>query len=337
MAKVQPAWMNWTQYAGLRAAVAGMQMFSVRTNLAYASAAGDWMYRIDKRHRDRARANIQRSLPELPDDRVEQITRGSMQHLLQLAVEVMFTTRLLEMDTWAEHLDLVNLDEGLDLIISDRPVLFVTPHFGNWEVLGYSMALLGADMAAVARPIDNPLVNDWLLGVRQNKGLNILTKWGATDVMVDIMERGGSVGFIGDQNAGDKGMFVPYFNRLASAYKSIGLLAIRFNAPVICGYGRRITNDFNFEIGITDVIRPEDWNAQPDPLYYLTARYSLALERIVRQSPEQYLWIHRRWKSRPKFEREGKPMPASLQRQLEALPWMTDELMAELRKPVPLD
>ena len=232
-----------------------------------------------------------------------------MQHFLRLGVEVMFTPRLIQPDTWADHVQLDRLDEAMDLILSDRPTILLTGHYGNWEVLGYLMALLGIDLAAVARPIDNPLVNDWLLGIRERRGLRIITKWGAAEPMVERMRSGGTLAFIGDQNAGNKGLFVPFFGRLASAYKSIGLLALRYNASVICGYARRVGDGFRFTVGCTDIIRPEDWADRPDPLYYLTARYSRAIERMVREAPEQYLWLHRRWKSRPAYERRGEPPP----------------------------
>ena len=75
----------------------------------------------------------------------------------------------------------------------------------------------------------------------------------------------------------------------------------------------------------TDVIWPDDWADQPDPLFYITARFNRAIEHMVRNAPEQYLWLHRRWKSRPKHEREGQPMPRRLIEKLEQLPWMTQE------------
>lgn len=332
MARNQSALVNYSQYLGLRIVTAGLHTFSASRNLHTADLLGGVMYRFDKRRRERAIENILRSLPHLTGLQAEQIARGSMQHFLRLAVEVLFTTRLIQPDTWADRIRFHHMSEALDLILSNRPTILVTGHYGNWEVLGYVMALLGIDLAAIARPIDNPLVNDWLLGIRQAKGMKIITKWGATETMVDVLDRGGTLAFIGDQNAGDKGMFVPYFGRLASAYKSIGLLALRFNAPVICGYARRVGDDFNFEVGTSDIIYPEQWNAQPDPLYYLTARYTRALEAMVRQAPEQYLWIHRRWKSRPKHEREGKPIPPSLRNHLESLPWMNEAMLADLAR-----
>ena len=333
MARDQSTLVNGSQYLALRLAAMGMHAFSARRNLRTADAIGSLMYRFDARHRRRAIGNLTRAMPELSDARAAVIAEASVRHFLRLGVEVILTPRLIQRDTWADHAHLDQLGEAMDLILSDRPTILLTGHYGNWEVLGYLLALLGIDLAAVARPIDNPLVNDWLLGVRERQGMRIITKWGAAKPMVERLADGGTLAFIGDQNAGDKGLFVPFFGQLASAYKSIGLLALRFDAPIICGYARRVGDSFRFQIGCTDIIRPEDWAAQPDPLYYLTARYSRAIERMVREDPEQYLWVHRRWKSRPRHEHRGEPPPPRLRKQLESLPWMDEALMGRLFDP----
>jgi KDO2-lipid IV(A) lauroyltransferase len=334
MAKQRSILQNWSEYLALRGGVSLLNMFEIDDCLQGARGVGSLMYRLDRRHRVRGIANIRRCLPHVSQDEAERIVEASMQHFLQLGVEVMFTTRLISLDSWAERVKLTDLGEALEVMLSDRPTVMVTGHFGNWELLGYVLATVGLDMDAIARPIDNPMLNRWLLGVRERQGMRIITKWGATERMARVMNTGGMLGFIGDQNAGDNGMFVPFFGRLASAYKSIGLLAMNFNAPVVCGYARRTDKTFHYEMGTTDIIYPEDWADQPDPLYYLTARYTRAMEAMVRLCPEQYLWIHRRWKSRPKHEREGTAMPRSLRRKLEGLPWMTDELMGEVAQPV---
>jgi len=160
------------------------------------------------------------------------------------------------------------------------------------------------------------------------------------------------VGFIADQNAGDRGLFVPFFNRLASAYKTIAVLAIRFNAAVVCGQAFRIAGHrdegravglpaspvperarfepadryaFRYRIEIQDVIRPEDWAGREDKTFYITARYRYAIEQMVRRAPEQYLWMHRYWKSRPRHERMEKSFPDRLREKLRSLGWLSEE------------
>lgn len=338
MAKRRSASRDYLEYLGLRLGAMLLHSFAIDDCLDGARGVGAMMFALDKRHRRRAIANIRRSIPHVDEPTARGIAERSMQHFLQLGVEVMFTPRLITIDSWADRVTLVNLEEALDVMLADRPTILVTGHYGNWELLGYTLATVGLDMDAIARPIDNPLLNDWLLGVRQRQGMRILTKWGASDRMAKILADHGTLGFIGDQNAGDGGMFVPFFGRLASAYKSIGLLAMAYDAPIICGYARRAPKPgqhFHYEIGAADIIYPSDWVDREDPLYYLTARYNRAMETMVRDCPDQYLWLHRRWKSRPRHERRGKPMPDNLRRKLESLPWMTPSLLAQLAEPIP--
>lgn len=281
----------------------------------------------------RAVNHLAMCFPDRPAEEHLRLAESAFEHLVQLAVEVLHTPYVIHEDSWMNRIRMNNLGPALEILNAGRPALLVTGHLGNWEVLGYAMAVLGYPTNAIARPIDNPLINRWLMGVRERRGMRIITKWNATDTMVNVLQGGGTLGFIADQNAGDKGMFVPFFGKLASTYKSIGLLAINQNVPIICGYAHRIGPGFRFEIGTADIIQPEDWANADDPLYYVTARYMRAIETMIRACPEQYLWMHRRWKSRPRWERQGKPMPATLRHNIESLPWMDAPTLARLETP----
>jgi len=81
---------------------------------------------------------------------------------------------------------------------------------------------------------------------------------------------------------------------------------MQYEVPVAIGYARRLGDRFRFHCGCQDIIYPEDWKSQHDPLRYITQRYTKAIEDFVRAEPDQYLWVHRRWKSRPKGEVAGK-------------------------------
>jgi len=295
-------------------------------NMRTASLIGDCYYNFVKRRREGAITNIARSFPEWDHRKVKQTAQASMQHMFQLFVaEAVKMPSLITPSTWQKYIHFSGLEKISERLVNNKPVIFITGHCGNWELLGYSLSVLGHSVAAVARPLDNPLVNDWVLGIREKYGLQIITKWGSVPILQDIISGGGNIGFIADQNAGGRGMFVPFFGRLASTYKSIGLLAMRYNVPVACVHAKRLHGQFKYEISMTDYIEPHDWSEQPDPLYYITARYNRAIETMVRNAPEQYLWLHRRWKSRPQFEQNGLPMPKRLRSQLESLPWLDDQ------------
>ncbi len=351
MARDVPPAVQWAQYLAARLAAAGLLSFDVEDNLRTAATIGRGLYRLFpalsrwpvlgsvrmfssfSQRRDRARGHVRLAFPDLDDREIDRIALCSFEHLIQLIIEVCHTPRLIHEDSWSYRVRLGEIGPTLQLLNSDQPVIMVTGHLGNWEVLGYLLTVVGYRVHAIARPLDNQRINDWLLGVRERKGLRVVTKWNATDGMLEILKTDGLLAFIADQNAGDKGLFVPFFGRLASAYKSIGLLAITQNIPIICGYAKRLPHGYHFELGAADIIYPQDWSNQPDPLYYVTARYTRAIEQMVRACPEQYLWMHRRWKSRPRFERQGKPMPSLMRRKLESLPWMDQAMMNRLLEP----
>lgn len=291
------------QYIGLRLVSMALHCWPVELNLQVAKSLGNLIYAIDRKHRDRALGNLRRSFPDMPEKQREMLARRSMQQLFMLFVEVLFTTRLVRVDTFTQYIELDNFRDTLQLLLrKNQGLIMLTGHFGNWEILGYVLATLGFETTSIARPLDNKYVNDWLLGVRERMGQRIIAKKGATEEVADVLSRHGVVGFIADQNAGPKGIFVDFFGRKASTYKSIGLLAMEHEVPIIVGSARRIDDNFHFRVGATDVIYPQDWKDQPDALRYITQRYTSALEAVVREDPGQYLWVHRRWKTRPKGE-----------------------------------
>lgn len=303
MAKPRNDLIDRLQYLALRVVSMLLHCWPVDANLRTARLLGDLMYRFDRKHRNRALTNLRRSFPDLPQKQIELLARRSMQTLFMFFVEILFTTRLIHIDTWRRYVVLDNFRGVLDLLVRRQsPVLLLTGHYGNFEISNYVLGTLGFETTAIGRPLDNPYVNDWVMGVRQRQGSKIINKKGATDEVTSVLEQNGVVGFVADQNAGSKGLFVDFFGRKASTYKSIALLAMEYHAPIAVGYARRLNDRFRFHVAAHDIIYPADWQDQDDPLRYITQRYTKALEDIIRQDPGQYWWVHRRWKTRPKGE-----------------------------------
>ena len=298
---------DYLTYLGVRVFEMAIKMFGVKANYATAALIGDAMYFFDKRHRERAIRHLELSFPEWDKKKVRHIARLSMRNMLYLAIEVLFTPLLVTPSQWRKYVTLVNQKENIrHLLREKRGAVYLTGHFGNWEVIGYTMATVGFPVYAVARPLDNPYLNEHILGVRERTGMTILDKRGAAEQSDDILEGCGAVSFIADQDAGRKGCFVDFFGRKASTYKSIALLAMRYEIPIIVGYGKRTEENFKFEIGVQRIIDPTEWEDKDDPLKWVTQEYTTALEEVIRTAPEQYLWVHRRWKHRPKGEETPK-------------------------------
>ncbi len=279
----------------------------------------------------RATANLRVAFPEWDDDRIRRTALDCYGHLFVLGVELINAPRMLTDDTWSRHLQLGEIAPAVRSLIEAGPCILITGHCGNWELMGYTIALLGFPMHALYRPLDLAPMDRWVRDTRARRGLTLIDKFGALRQLPALVAGGAPVGFVADQNGGDRGVFVPFFNRLASTYKSIGLLALQFNATVVCGGARRVPmhkrlnkTGLGYQIEITDVFGPADWSSHPDPLFYLTARYRRAIELQVRRAPEQYLWMHRIWRSRPRHERMNRPFPGAFVEKLRSLPWVTE-------------
>ena len=266
------------------------------------SNSGNKLLNKFREHRRRAEGHVRASFPDFTDAQVSATARASMQQLAMLAVEVLMTPRLITTWNWARHIKLRQLDEAVRCLLARQGCIMLTGHYGNWELLGYTLAVLGFDIVAVMRPLDNEYLNRFLLGRREQSGLKLLYKKGASRSAGEVLDDGGALCFIADQNAGSKGLFVDFFGRKASTYKSIGLLAMDHRVPIVVGCGRRVGPGFEYEVCVNRIIRPAEWESKDEPLLWITQEYSRAMEDFVRVAPAQYLWIHRRWKSRPKGE-----------------------------------
>jgi Kdo2-lipid IVA lauroyltransferase/acyltransferase len=333
-------------YWMLRAGLTAPLVAGPRPSLEAARALGRRFATLpfNEKRLQRAAGHIELARPDLDRDQRRALAVRAYEHLFMLGVEIAFAPRLMSEDAWIRHIELDNIARGMRAIVGDRPAIMITGHCGNWELTAYTLALLGFPMHAVYRPLDNKALDRWVRATRGRRGLVLLDKFGAVRAIPPLLAARSPIGFVADQNAGDRGLFVPFFGRLASTYKSIGMAAFQHDAVVLVGQARRLgwngageiavregfaspaTGDgIRYRVEIEDVFGPEDWRDQPDPLYYIAARYRRALERLILRAPEQYLWMHRIWKSRPPHERRNRPFPDTLRTRLEALPWMRPE------------
>src|SRR3954466_14802409 len=193
MARPRSDFIDRLQYLGLRVVSMLIHSWPVNLNLKVAKLIGSGMYILDRRHRERALGNLRRSFPDMPEPQRRRMAERSMQQLFMLFVEVLFTPRLVHLDTVGKYVELENFREVVNLLTRSKGLLMLTGHYGNWEILGYVLATLGFETTSVARPLDNPHVNDWLLGVRERKGQRIIDKKGATTELTPLLERGGTV------------------------------------------------------------------------------------------------------------------------------------------------
>jgi KDO2-lipid IV(A) lauroyltransferase len=180
-----------------------------------------------------------------------------------------------------------------------RGVLVATAHLGNWEFSAFAHALMTEPMAVVARPLDNPLLDEIVTRYRTMSGNRVIGR--GQDFLrplVETLRANGAVGILVDQNVtADRGVFVEFFGRLACVDAGLARLAHRTGAAVVPGYALWSESEGKYVLHFEPEIEMRG-DTQAD-----TQAVHVRLEAAIRRAPEQWLWIHRRWKTRP----EGEP------------------------------
>jgi len=291
---------DYAVYVAVRFFVCVLQMLSLPAACRVADALAWLIFRLDRRHRQVALDNLRHAFPDqFTAVQGTELVRQVYAHFCRLLIEIIHMPRRLHTHNWKRYVNLAGVKILVDHLLSDRPLMFVTGHFGNWEMGGYVLGLLGLKTHAVARPLDNPYLDDFLRQFRERTGQKLLAKKGDFDQMQAILAKGGVIGTLGDQDAGQRGLFVDFFNRPASTHKAIALLALEFKVPLLVVHNRRTGGPLEYEVRLEDVVLPEEYAAAPDAVRAITQRFTLALERGIRLAPEQYFWLHRRWKHQP--------------------------------------
>ncbi|MBS0260428.1 MAG: lysophospholipid acyltransferase family protein [Planctomycetes bacterium] len=306
--------MRWIQlrhlaeYLAFRMIVCVVQALSPRLCARLAERFASFLhYRLPRKwtRYDVARDNIVAAFGDrYSPEQVDRIIYRMWVNLFRLVTEIIQLPRKLRLDNVVDIIQFRNKPDVVRALCSNRPVIVLSGHFGNWELAVSIFGLFGFRMGLVARELDNPYLNRWFYQTRKYTGHRPISKNGGGGTMMAVLERGGSLAMLGDQDAGKSGLFVDFFGRPASSFKSIALLAIEYQALICVGYARRLENDTlpnglpRFELGCEAVVDPLEFQSA-DAIREITQTYTAALERVVRRAPDQYFWVHRRWKSQP--------------------------------------
>ncbi len=255
-----------------------------------------------------ARQNLKQALAvdgvPCSDPECDRLIGGMWLHLFRLVGEMIHLHRQLRLERTLELIEFHQKDVGLRALCSGRPVIMVGGHFGNWEMGISIFGRFGFPMGVVARDLDNPWLHAWFENFRQCTGHHTISKKGGFEAMTEELSRKGCLALLADQDAGGSGVFVDFFGKPASTHKSIALMALEHDALIVVGYATRRQEVLadgwpRYEVGCEAVFDPRDF-AGVDAVRELTAAYTHSLEQVIRRAPEQYFWVHRRWKSVPR-------------------------------------
>jgi len=257
---------------------------------------GILMYGIDVRHRRIVRRNLKFVYPEWSTERVKRKTKRVFQNLGSTILEIC------QMSCFSsdEILDKVKI-RGKEYLLNamhyNKGVILISAHLGNWEIVPLFWPLyFNSPITVVARQIQNKIINQWIHGLRTRFGSRVIYKDDALPEMTRTLRQGKILAILIDQGARRSlGVKIKFFNQFVIATPAAALLALRCNSPVLPGFCTR-NEDGSFTININPPIVLRKTNNLSADLRENTQFMTDSIEKAVRKYPEQWFWVHKRWK-----------------------------------------
>lgn len=185
-----------------------------------------------------------------------------------------------------------------------RGRIIVGGHLGNWELQAFSYPIFFEPLVFLAREMDNPRIDAFIERIRTRLGNRQIDKTNSAAEILRTLRRGGAVGMLADVNSHPKeGVFVPFFGTLACTQSGVAMLALRTDADIVPAFALWDESIAKYRVVHDEIIVPVDTGDRSADITTTTARYTAAIERVIRKYPDQWIWVHRRWKTRP----PGKP------------------------------
>lgn len=259
-----------------------------------------WLgFHLARRQRVTGMQNLRMTFPDMTDAERVRIVRGCFRNLGRLLVEFTHFPQLSKSNIpqFVVHDGLENYLEGLR---RGRGVIFMTAHFGAWELSSFAHAVYGFPLKFIVRPIDNPKVEALISGYRTLSGNIPIDRRNAARDVLKALRQNEAVGILFDQNTTrSEGVFAEFFGKTAATTPAIALFALRTGAAVVPGFliwdaalkRHRLRLD-----PPVDLINTGDLDRD---VLENTKLFNKILEGYVQKYPDQWLWIHRRWKTRP--------------------------------------
>ncbi|MEN8192388.1 MAG: hypothetical protein ABFS12_06195 [Bacteroidota bacterium] len=239
--------------------------------------------------------NLRKAFPDKSDKEIKKLVRENYYSTSVTFMELLILSR----STEEEILNMVECND-VDLvknrIAEQRGTLFLTGHFGNWELGAIYMGIVAeSQINVLVKKQRNIFVADWMTKLREKFGNREITLGVSVRELFKTLSQGGAIGIVGDQRGPKDGIRVNYFNQPTMTFEGFAVLALKKKVPILVTLGRR-TSSGKYAIDVTEISFDNLPDNNADAIKELNQRYMLILEDSVTKAPEQWLWMHNIWK-----------------------------------------
>ncbi len=261
----------------------------------FSSIIAFFFYYIIPIRKDVTINNLTKAFPDFPDKKIKQIAFGSYKSFCITLAEILYMPWL-SLDELKNEVICENRNLILQRFNEGNGVILLSAHFGNWEFLATSVAAqIDKKFCVVVKPQRNPYVTNWLNKVRTRWTNDVVSLGVSIRNVFSVLLNKGIVAMVADQRGPEESIKLNFFGRMTSVYTGPAILSLKTNAPLIYGIMIR-QKDFTYKVEITEIDRKNLPDDQEEKIKILSERSLNYLEKIIKQYPEQWLWMHRRWK-----------------------------------------
>ena len=274
-----------------------MSIFPRPTVLTFGEMLGEVFYRVDARHRRVAQDNLREAALGLDEAGIRATARASFRHFgaMFLSNIVMAKADPEELASWIELEGLEHFDAAR---ASGKGFIQLTGHYGDWEALALAQSQAGRHLSVIARELDNPALEAWMMAFRTRFGNRVITKDGGARGAIKAFRQGDGVGYLLDQDALGMGLFVPFLGRWASTFSSAGTMAVRLQVPVLPVFSWP-TPEGKVHVRFHAPFTVEPTGDDARDVWEATRQMVACIETQIRQDPRWWFWMHNRFKTRP--------------------------------------
>ena len=293
---------EWLEYAAVWLILKALAVLPRSLARGTAAAIARLIYAMLPRLRRTAQFNLKLAFPEWDDARRSAVQRGMVRNLGWMAAEFARFPRYMPENVG----DIVILEGHENFLEGQRRgkgVLYLTGHIGAWELSSFAHALYGFPLHYMARPLDNPRVDALINRYRRLSGNRPIFKNESARVLLKILHQAGTVGILADQNTmPEEGVFVDFFGKTACTTTGIARLALHTDAAVVPGYAYWDESIGKYRLRFEPAVELVRTGDMERDVFVNTQNFARVIEGVIRKHPEQWVWVHARWKTRPKGE-----------------------------------
>lgn len=254
-------------------------------------------YAIDKKHKKVAYVNLDLAFDDRIDqEKKESIVKQCYKNLVYNLADFV-RNQGISKEELTQKVTFENEYILEEAIKNNRKIVVVTAHYGNWELLGLSIAALIKPMTVVGRDLDSPVMNEILEENRNQLDMDVISKIGAMKGMISALKKDRIVGILVDQNTkNEEGLLIDFFGKKARHTPSVALMAKKFDAIIIPVYIKTYDHQ-NFIVKFEEPFEYEDTGDKENDILRCVQKQADITQRIIEEKPDEWFWLHQRWKN----------------------------------------